>query len=618
LSSTVHIPSEAGPPNPVVIRILHGIENAALALTLAAMMIVGVSDLEFWGKLGIPIRVPGAEMLVRHLTLIAGMLGGMVAAREKRLLAISSLTQYLPEFLKDDVARFSGVIATVVSAMLSVAAFEFVRSMKDFSGEFAIGLPVWWAQAFLPLGFAVIALRVWWHSTESWRWRLILMGITSALIAMVLVPPVAPGIFLWPFVVTLVLATLLGAPIFVALGGAAIVLFWTRGEPVAPVSLDHYDQVTNPLLATLPLFTLAGYLLAESRASHRLVRFFNGWVGWIRGGPAIVTAMACAFFTTFTGGSGVTILALGGLLMPVLLAARYEPKTALGLMTGAGSLGILFPPCLPLILYSIIAGVSMSEMFLGGLLPGALMVGLTAAFGVWKAPPGGPQRPRFDLMEALEATWAAKWELLVPVIPLVLIFGGIALPVPAAAATAAFAFITQVFIHRELRWGSSLPKVFVECGLLIGGVLLILGTAMGFTNFLITEHVPDNAAQWIGQTIHNKIVFLLVLNLFLLAVGCMMDIFAATVVIVPLLIPMAAHFGIHPVHLGIIFLANLELGYLTPPVGLNLFLASYRFDKPVIEVARATLPMLGVLAIGVLLITYLPPITLWLPSLLTQ
>jgi tripartite ATP-independent transporter DctM subunit len=283
-------------------------------------------------------------------------------------------------------------------------------------------------------------------------------------------------------------------------------------------------------------------------------------------------------------------------------------------MTGAGSLGILFPPCLPLIIYSIIGGVNMNEMFLGGLLPGLLLVGLTAAWGVACGPKLTASERRFDLREALHATWATKWELALPVIPLVLIFGGYALPVPAAAATAFYAFLTQAFVHRELKFRIALTKVFTECGLLVGGVLLILGTAMGFTNYLITQHVPDHAATWIGGAIHNKYVFLLALNLFLIVVGCLMDIFSAIIVIVPLLVPMAAVFGIHPVHLGIIFLANLELGYLTPPVGLNLFLSSYRFNKPVMQVARASLPMLAVLGFGVLLITYVPALSTWLPT----
>jgi C4-dicarboxylate transporter DctM subunit len=605
---------ESAVPTPAWRRWPHHGENLLLALVLGAIMLLGVADLEVWRRLGIEWRVPGADNLIRHLTLVLGMLGGMVAAREQRLLAIGSLTQFLPETWKRGVALVSGALAVVVTAWLAAAAWQFVGIEKQSGAEIVGGVPVWWAQVLLPAGFIVIALRLWWHSARTWAARGVVLAAVLALVWVPLHPPMAPPQLVWPFLALLLVATVLGAPIFVTLGGAALILFWGGGDPIASIPLDHYDQVTNPLLATIPLFTLAGYLLAESQASARLVRFFTAWTGFVRGGPAIVAVLACAFFTTFTGGSGVTILALGGLLMPVLLAARYDEKTALGLMTGAGSLGILFPPCLPLIIYAIIGGVGMNEMFLGGLLPGLLLVGLTAAWGVYQAPQRDVTVKRFDLREAWTATWAAKWELVLPVIPLVLIFGGYALPVPAAAATAFFAFITQTLVHRELKFGVALTRVFTECGLLVGGVLLILGTAMGFTNFLITQHVPDHAATWIGGAIQNKYVFLLVLNLFLLVVGCLMDIFSAIIVIVPLLVPMAQVFGIHPIHLGIIFLANLELGYLTPPVGLNLFLSSYRFNKPVMQVARASLPMLAVLGVGVLLITYVPALSTWLPQ----
>jgi C4-dicarboxylate transporter, DctM subunit len=605
----------AGTP-PVFWRWLHRCENGLLVLALALMVLLGVADLGFWQTLKLPLRVPGSDSFIRHLTLIVGMLGGMVAARESRLLAMTSFTPLLPERLRRWVRLGSGVVAGAVAAFLAVAAWQFVGQERDGGLTLTLGIPVWWAQVLLPLGFSVITLRLVWHAAGSWRGRLLAFVLAAGTVGFVTWSPLPPARLAWPCLGLLLAATLTGAPIFVTLGGAALILFWGQGDPLFSVAVDHYDQVTNPLLATLPLFTLAGYLLAESQATARLVRFFSVWTGFFRGGPAIVTALACAFFTTFTGGSGVTILALGGLLMPVLLAARYDERTALGLMTGAGSLGILFPPCLPLIIYSVIGQVSMSDMFLGGLLPGVLMVGLTIAYGIWKGPKLTAAERRFQLRDALQATWAAKWELVLPVIPLVLIFSGIALPVPAAAATACYAFITQALIHRDLKFRSGLPKVMVECGLLVGGVLLILGAAMGFTNYLITAHVPDNAARWIGTAISSRYVFLLVLNLFLIVVGCLMDIFSATVVIVPLLVPVAAVFGLHPVHLGVIFLANLELGYLTPPVGLNLFLSSYRFGKPVMQVAYATLPMLAVLLIGVLLVTYVPGITTWLPSLL--
>lgn len=629
MSDPATILASAAVHKPAWLVWLHRFENGLLVLALSLMVLLGVADLEIWQKLKIPVRVSGADSLIRHLTLIIGMLGGLIAARESRLLSISSFTTFMPERITRWTNLFAGVVATAVTAYLAVAAFQLVGFEKESGNAMALGIPIWLAQAFLPVCFGLIAVRILWQSAPGWGGKLVAL-LASATIAGLAAwlsnweewklpaPPVDPAQLRLPLLALLGLATMLGAPLFVTLGGAALILFWSQGDVIASIPLDHYDQVTNPLLATLPLFTLAGYFLAESQASARLVRFFTAWTGFIRGGPAIVTALACAFFTTFTGGSGVTILALGGLLLPVLIAARYDEKTALGLMTGAGSLGILFPPCLPLIIYSIVAKIDMNQMFLGGLIPGLLMLALAAGWGVFKGPKLVGEEKRFDARAAWQATWAAKWELLLPVIPLVLIFGGYALPVPAAAVTAFYAFATQTLIHRELKFTSSLPKTMTECGLLVGGVLLILGAAMGFTNFLITEHVPDNAAAWIGTTIESKLLFLLVLNVFLILVGCLMDIFAAIIVVVPLIAPMAEVFGIPPVQMGIIFLANLQLGYLTPPVGMNLFLASYRFDKPLMYVARASLPMLFVLLIGVLLITYVPAITTWLPGLFQQ
>jgi C4-dicarboxylate transporter DctM subunit len=303
--------------------------------------------------------------------------------------------------------------------------------------------------------------------------------------------------------------------------------------------------------------------------------------------------------------------------MPVLAAAGYGPRPALGLMTGAGSLGVLLPPCLPLILYSIIGQVSLEQMFLGGVLPSVVLMGFAIAWGIWAAPHRTGQQ-RFNAAEAWRATWDAKWELALPVIPLVLIFGGYALPVQAAALTALYAFVIETFVHDDLRRNGRLLPLMVECGVLVGGVLLILGAAMGFTNWLITEHVPDDLATAFATHVHAPWLFLLLLNLFLIVVGCLMDIFSAIIVVAPLIVPLGIVFGIDPVHLGVIFLANLELGYLTPPVGLNLFLSAYRFDKPLLEVARATLPMMFVLLAAVILITYVPVISTWLPGLLAH
>jgi tripartite ATP-independent transporter DctM subunit len=464
----------------------------------------------------------------------------------------------------------------------------------------------------MPFGFALIGVRLIRTGAPDWKGQVLAAAITAMLLAVAVYTPLSTTILSRAGLVALLIATVFGAPIFTTLGGAALLLFWGAGEPLSIIPIEHYRLVTNPTLPTIPLFTLAGYFLAEGGASRRLVRVFDALVGSFRGGPAIVTALACAFFTSFTGASGVTILALGGLLMPVLLEAKYSERAALGLLTGAGSLGLLFPPCLPLILYAIIARIPIEQMFLGGVLPGIVMVLLTALWGVRQGP-RIPTEKRFHPREAAAAIWDAKWELLLPVVALVGLMSGFATPVEAAAVTALYAFVAETALYRDLKL-RDVVRVIAEAGLLVGGVLLIFGVALGFTNYLIDAEIPTLMLDWATASIQSKLVFLLAMNLFLLVVGCLMDIFSAIVVIVPLIVPIGEAFGVDPVHLGIIFLANLELGYLTPPVGMNLFLASYRFSKPMHELYRAVLPMLLVLLAGVLLITYIPVLTTGLPQ----
>jgi tripartite ATP-independent transporter DctM subunit len=405
---------------------------------------------------------------------------------------------------------------------------------------------------------------------------------------------------------------LLGAPIFSILGGAALILFWRQDAPIASVALDHYRLVVNPTLPAVPLFTLAGFLLAAGRAPARLTRLFQALFGHFRGGVGMATVVVGAFFTAFTGASGVTILALGGLLLPLLIAARYRERDALGLVTTVGSLGALLPPCLPLVLYAIVAKVNIERMFLGALLPGILMIVLAAWWGAQRDPRRDLAIAVFKWDEVRQAVRSAKWELALPVVAFAGLLGGFATPVEAAALTALYTFAVEGLVHRDLWDHRRLIAVTVECGALVGGVLLILGVALGLTNYLVDIQLPDQAVAWSTQAIQSKWLFLLALNALLLAVGCLMDIFSAIVVVAPLVVPIGMAFGVEPVHLGVIFLANLELGYLTPPVGINLFYASSRFNKPIAELCRSVAPLLPILALGVLIITYVP----WLSTLL--
>jgi tripartite ATP-independent transporter DctM subunit len=595
------------------IRFFNGGENLVLAVALGSMALLPIAESAL--RFTFRTAIPGSNAIVQHLTLVVGMLGAAVAARERRLLSLSTGVTLLPARFRAAARLFSGTVATAITSLLCIASVQFVVFETQSEKMLVGAVPIWVPQAVLPLGFGLVALRILWHVSERWAGRVTGAALAGLIVWLGALPPLEPADLVVPGLAALVVATLLGAPVFTALGGAALILFWGAEVPIAAIPVETYRMVVSPTLPTIPLFTLAGYFLAEGGASKRLLRVFLALAGWLRGGPVIVTALVCAFFTSFTGASGVTILALGGLLMPVLLSARYTERNSLGLLTAAGSLGLLFPPSLPVILYGIVSHTPIDTMFMGCFIPGLLLVGLTAWWGIRQGRRAGVTLQPFTAREAARAVWEAKWELLLPFVVLAGIFGGFATLVEAAALTALYAFVVETFIYRDLRLFRDVPRVIARCGTLVGGVLIILGVALGFTNYLVDAEIPARAVEWVKGAIESPLLFLLLLNIFLLLVGCLMDIFSAIVVVVPLIIPMGEAFGIHPVHLGVIFLANLELGYLTPPVGMNLFLSSYRFDKPLPEVYRSVIPMLLVLFVGVLLITYVPQLTMMLPRL---
>ena len=553
--------------------------------------------------------IPGSSAFTQHLTLWVTFLGAALAAREGKLLSLATTAFWKEGPWRRIAEAFAGAVGALVTVLLFRASLELVRVEREFASDLALGIPVWLAQAVMPVGFAIIALRLVWKASDRWWGRAVaLSGLTLGL-WLGQQPGLLEGRADWPGVALILVATLLGSPIFAVLGGFAVLFFMTEGVPLAAVPSETYRLATSPLLAAIPLFTLAGFLLAEGQAAHRLVRVFRAFFGWIPGGTAVVCAVVCAFFTIFTGGSGVTILALGGLLFVGLREEGYEERFSLGLLTASGSLGLLLPPALPLILYGIVAQVPMERLFVGGLVPGVILVALVAAWGVREGVRGEVERAPFHAGEALRAAWTAKWELLLPGVVLVAIFTGWATLVETSALAAFYALCTQTFVHRDVSSFRQLFRVFTDCVVLLGGVLIILAVAMGLTNYLVDAQVPSRLLEWGLEAIDSKLVFLLALNVFLLLVGCLMDIFSAIVVVVPLIAPLGVAFGVDPVHLAIVFIANLELGYMTPPVGLNLFLASYRFERPLMEVYRAALPYLGLRAVGVLLITYLPWLT---------
>lgn len=596
-------------------------ENLLASLALIALAALPLSEILLRNAFGYVI--PGAQLFALNLTLWVGLLGAAIAAREGKLLTLAT-AEFLPAGIVSSAAHIvTGLIGSAIATLYVMGGISYVQNGYASQEPIAMGVKMWMAVLVIPLAFGLIALRLVWRASPSWAGRAI--AALGPVIGWWIAghPELIQGGSMWPWLIGLLIAGLLGAPIFTLLGGVAMVglIVGMNGiKPELAVNWAH-EELTSPSagLATIPLFTLAGFLLAEGKSPERLLRMLRAWFGWVPGGTAIAAATLCAFFTLFTGGSGVTILALGGLLLPSMLKEGYRERFSIGLLTSAGSLGLLFPLSVPLILFSIVVGaagtsIEMRDLFIGGMLPGLLMLSLVGLLGTREAIRMKVERLPFRIGEALAATWAAKWEVMLPVIVVAALLGGWAKTGELAPIAALFSLVVQRFIHKDLPTNADVVRVIGDCVSLVGGVLLILCVAVGLTKYFIMIQVPDQMIAWTTANVHSRGEFLLFLNLFLLLVGTVMDIFSAIVVVAPLLLPLTqgpgAPFLIDPVHLGIIFVANLELGYLHPPLGLNLLLASVRFKKPVLEVMWATLPMLGILAAGVLLITYWDWLTL--------
>ena len=427
---------------------------------------------------------------------------------------------------------------------------------------------------------------------------------------------------IWLGIIILLIMAALGAPLFSVLLGASLLGFYGLydGEldvVLSIIPIELYRIVDTPLLVALPLFTFSGYLLSEANTSTRLVNLMQSLFGWLPSGLAIVAFIACAVFTALTGASGVTIVALGALLLPALKQAGFADKFSLGLVTTSGSLGLLLVPSVPLILYGVIAQqlnvgepFTVVELFVAGVAPLCLMLSLLIGWTLWHHRGGKIPRISFTLEKLSSALWDARWELPLPFVVLGGVFGGYFAISEAAAVTAAYVVLAEVVLYREVAW-RQLSRVAVESMVMVGGILLILGIALGFTNFLVDAEAPQQLLAFMNRYIEDPLSFLILLNVLLLILGAMLDIFSALVIMVPLLLPVAVGYGVHPVHLGIIFLANMQIGYFTPPVGMNLFIASYRFKKPLTELYSATLPFLLVLLLALMLITYFPLLSLW-------
>ena len=402
-----------------------------------------------------------------------------------------------------------------------------------------------------------------------------------------------------------------GAPLFVVISAAALFCFYLIGVDLSVVLIEMYRLAADPLLIALLFFAFAGYVLAESGAGQRLVKLSTAIFGCIRGGFAVVALLSCTFFTALTGASGITIVALGGLLLPALLKERYPEDFSLGLLTSSGSLGLLFPPSLPMIIYGVVAGVSITKLFLAGLIPGIFLVALLSGYSVYRGVRGECRIISFDRQELLQTSRQTIWEILLPAVVFGGIYSGFLAVSEAAVVTLVYVLLVALAINRDVKL-HQMPTIIGKTVVMVGSIIIILAAALAFNSFLIDQQIPSMILFWIQSHVQSKFLFLIILNLFLLLVGCFLDVYSALVIIAPLLIPVAQGYGLNLFHLGIIFLTNLQIGYTTPPVGMNLFIASLRFDKSIIRLGVASLPFLGILLVALLIITYVPALSLLL------
>jgi len=571
--------------------------------------------------------VPGSTEYTHYLVLIVTFLGGMITTREGKHLSLS-LNFDIKEPLKTNIKIIVAFFAIMVTTAFAWSSFSFI--LTAFEKTQKVGIISERLLVFvMVIGYLVMAIRFLFYVPKGRINRILasfgfLVGTIIALGSIMNIVSILFDKNIEQFdtiikfseslnseiaifiIVILILLSIFELPIFVMLGGVAYFLFANISQPLEIISATSHEMLTEThALAALPLFTLTGFILSESKASERLVKLFKELFSWIPGGMAIMAIIVSSFFTTFTGASGVTILALGALLYSVLNENQYKGKFSVGLLTSSGSVGLLFPPSLPIIMYGIIAGVSIKKMFLGGIIPGIVMVLALVIYGVYYANKKKISRGRINIKVALLAVRGAFWEILLPVVILFAFFGGWATLVESSAIAVIYAFIVEFIIHRDLKI-SELPNVIKKTLPIIGGILMILAVAKGLSYFIIDQEIPVKLVEWAKINIHSKYIFLLFLNIALLITGMFMDIFSAIMVVVPLILPLGELFGIAPVHLGIIFLANMELGYMTPPVGLNLFLASYRFNKPMTEIYKSIIPFFIIQLISVLLITYIP------------
>jgi C4-dicarboxylate transporter DctM subunit len=573
------------------------------------------------------IRFSGAY--IEHLALVAAFIAAAITSRENRHLALAT-GMFLPTRIKPVAEAVTAALAAALTLAFGLSALSF--ALNAFTAADRVGfLPKRLVVLVMAAGFLAMSVRfVAGIGKKSARpgaaaaavvlglllgfeplVQLLTAGGAKELPALAaaasFLRPLAAGAA-GPLIFVLIAAAFFGLPIFAVLGGIGFLLFVKGGLPLEIVPNQAYAVLTGNAIPAIPLFAAVGFFLSESKAGERLVRLFQAVFGWFPGGLTVMAVIVCAFFTTFTGASGVTILALGGLLAVILEKAGYPKRFTVGLLTASGSIGLLFPPSLPVIIYGVISQTSIKDMFVGGLVPGVILVVSVMAVGIFYSWKHGMPRHPLRVREAAAALRESCWELLLPLLVFGLYFGGVVSLQESAAAALLYVWIVETFVKKDMKV-RDLPRILLRAVPIIGGVLIIMALANGLSYYIIDAQIPQRLSEWVAAKISSPLVFLLLLNLALIVVGCFMDIYSAILVVVPLIIPLGNLFHIHPVHLGIIFLANLELGYLTPPVGLNLYLASYRFEEPISRVYRDVLVFLAIGLGTVLLITYVPLLT---------
>ena len=557
--------------------------------------------------------IPASQEIVQHMTLWIGFIGAVIAARSNKLLSVVREPVFDSSTKVNWTKFFVHVFSLSIVFVLSISYLKMIQIGFQYPDYIAPYIPTWFAQAIIPVGLILIWYQMIMTSSTDLKYRVLLavISIIPTIILYFWQFPLANPLLLWTKVLFAISLVAFGLPIFILLASLSIFFFlsepseWaTNYDLISTISDSAYRIVVSPTLAAIPIFTLAGYILAESNISERLIRFFKASLGWLPGSTVLIVVLLCAFFTALTGGSGVTILALGAILYPILIHDGYSKQFSLGIITTAGSLGLLFPPSLPAIIYSVTAGINPLELFKQALIPAIFLMSIMFFYGLYKRPKSKTVE-RFVFKDAFETAKIAKWEIAIPLLIILSLFSGFATLVESAALLVLYVLTVELYIFKDISF-KNLPKIIIDCSTLVGGVLIILGFAMGFTGYLVDAQIPLKILNFVQSTISSKIIFLLALNILLLIVGCLMDVFSAIIVVVPLIAPLATYFGIDPFHLAIIFIANLELGYITPPVGMNLYLSSYRFEKDMPTIYSATLPFFFIRLIGVILITYIP------------